>query len=178
MLVEVRKDFVDCDFEGSDGAEEVVVQSASFEVAPEAFDSVEFWAVNRKPDHKHMVFVFSQQVQGCLGAMIAGVVQNQDNASFSMSAQELPEELVELRGILAWIDQIVNTARAIVHRPVNTAFLITAGRGDFAASASEGPGFGEGRVEMNFTLIKVEQFESGCAIPRVFLRNARNSFFS
>ena len=177
-MIEICKDFVDGGLKGSCGSEEVVVQAAALEVAPKAFDGVEFRTVDREPDHKHVVFVFGEQLQGWLGAVIAGVVQHKNDPAVPMRVQQLPEEFVELRGVLARIDQIVNAARSIVQRAVNTALLIAAGRGDFTALASKCPGFGEGWVEMNFTLIKVEQFEAGCGIPRVFLRKARNSFFS
>jgi len=67
---------------------------------------------------------------------------------------------------------------AVVHRAVNAAFFIGTGRRDFHSLAAEHPGFGQGRVEMNFTLIEVEEFELGFGGGGFFFRNASSSFFS
>ena len=104
-----------------------------------------------------------QQLTDLAGAVIAGVIEDEDQSPLGVGLQQLAQELGELPGILLGIYHVVRLACPEVDRPVNAQALIRARSRDDGANSSKCPDLGQGRVEMNLTFIEVEQIEVGSA---------------
>lgn len=96
MLLQLTECFLNGCFQGFDLSEEVVVQSGSFQVAPEPFDQVQLRAVRRQPDYEDVVRVLSKQSPYGLRSMVAGIVNDQRQSTLRVRLQELSQELAEL----------------------------------------------------------------------------------
>ena len=178
MLVQVGEGLVDGRFESVGRAEEVVVQRALFQVAPEALDDVEFGAVGRKPDDPHVVLVLGQEVQRRPRNMVGGVVEHQDQEAVPLRLQQLPQEGVEPGGVLAGIDQVMDLAADPVQGAVDAEASVGAGRGHLGPLAAEDPDLGQRGVQVNFTLVEEQEVKAVPRVEHVFLRNAIRAFFS
>ena len=88
------------------------------------------------------------------------------------------EETEELGSVLLRMNHVVRLAVAVVERPVDAQPAVLSCRRHERALPPERPDLGQGRVEMNFTLVEEEEVESGCGGQGVFFRKPRNAFFS
>jgi hypothetical protein len=178
MLIQILEDFNDGRFKFFNCAEVVVIQGALFQIAPQAFDVVEFRAVFGKPKNKDVILMLCQEIQRGLCHMVACIIQDEDEIALLVVLEKLAEELVELSRVLFRMDKIVDLPGLEVERPVDAVLFVRPRSRDFGSFAAEGPDFGQGRVEMNLTLIKEEEVEGGALFERAFFKKRRNSFFS
>ena len=125
-----------------------------------------------------MILVFGKEVEGRPRRMVRGVVEHQDRPPSALGPQETAEEFVEPSGVLPPMHEVVDLPALVVDRPVETALLVRPGRRDLGASPPEGPDLGQGRVEVNLTLVEEEEIEAALGIERAFFRKSRISFFS
>lgn len=178
MSVEVMERFHDGLSQAIHRTEEVVVERASFQIAPQPFNGVEFRTVLGQPDDADVMFVFRQEVQGGGGGVVGGVVEGQDDQPVLLGLQKLPQELVELGGVFLGMDQVVRLTRPVVERPVDAELLVRSGGGHLGPDPFEGPDFGQGRVEMNLTLVEEEEVEENLGFKRAFFKKSKRTFFS
>jgi len=178
MLLEFAENVVDGAFERLDVSEEVVVQCRALEVTPQPFDEVELWTVAGQPNQEDMVRVLFEQGQDLPSAVVAGVVDYEHDPSFRMGFEQLPEKLVKLLGILLRVDHVMRLACPIVERTVDAESLINTSRRDHRPISAHRPDLGQGRVEVNLTLIEVEQVKGGVWPRGAFFRKSRKAFFS
>jgi hypothetical protein len=125
-----------------------------------------------------VVGVLFQQRQHGPGAVVAGVVDHEHHPPIGVSLEQLPEELAERLSVLPRVDQVVGLPRPVVERAVDADPLVDPGRRDDRPDAADRPDLGQGRVEVNLTLVEVEQVEPGVEPPRPPFTNARKAFFS
>lgn len=95
-----------------------------------------------------------------------------------MGRKKLREKLAKTSGVLLGVAHVMNLARLIVERPVQTKPLIIACGRDHRTRAFERPDFRQGRVQVNFTFVKVDKVEAGILFDCAFFKNARIAFFS
>ena len=95
-----------------------------------------------------------------------------------MGLEQLPEELAERLSVLPRVDQVVGLPRPVVERAVDADPLVDPGRRDDRPDAADRPDLGQGRVEVNLTLVEVEQVEGGLRMRGPLFRKSRIAFFS
>ena len=110
--------------------------------------------------------------------MILGVVQHQQQKATAIGLQQLPQELAELVSVLLGVHHVVRLAAAIVQCPIQAQLLVCSGGGNDRANPTQRPDLGQGRVEVNFTLIEVQQVEGDGALCCAFFKNSNRAFFS
>ena len=161
MLLELSEGFMDRGFERFNVAKKVIVQGRSFEIPPQPLNQIQLRTVTRQPCNQHMVTMLLQKFQNSVRPMVAGIVQDKNYVPIRVGLQQLPQELVELLGIFLGMHHVVALAGAIVESSIYAQSLVGACSRDEWTNASQRPHFRQGRVEVNFTLIEVEQVE-GC----------------
>lgn len=112
------------------------------------------------------------------GAMIAGIIEHEHQSSFRVVFEQLTQELRELLRVFLGMNHVMDLPGAIIERSIGTQALIRSRSWHERTDTSQRPDLGQGRVEMNLTLIEVEQVESSLGASRPFLTNARKAFFS
>ena len=95
-----------------------------------------------------------------------------------MGVQQMTQEVVELPGVLLRMHEVVGLAVAVVEGAVDAQPAVLSCRRHERALPPERPDLGQGRVEMNFTLVEEEEVEPGRGGQGVFFRKPRNAFFS
>lgn len=178
MPVEMSERLVDGFLQLIYRAEEVVVECAALQVAPQPFNGVELRAVLRQPDDANVTFMFGQEIEGCGGGVVGGVVEGQDDQPVFLGLQELPKELVELEGVFLGMHQVVRLSRPVIERPVDAELLVGTGGRDLRPDPLKGPDLRQGRVEMNLTLVEEEEVEERVGFERAFFKKSKRAFFS
>ena len=178
MLLKLGHCLMDSLLHGGRCPKEVVVEAAAFEIAPEPFDGVQFRAVLGQPDHKDVCLVYGQEIQDLPRRMVRSVIQHQDQEPMTIGFHKLSKELGELRGVLLGMHHVVRLSTGPVEGAIDTPAFIGAGRWNDGANASQCPHFGQGRVEVNLTLVEVQQVEVRFGLDRVFFRKSSKAFFS
>jgi len=177
MLLKLCHRQVNGGFHGSRGSKEVVVESGTLQVAPQPFNGIELRAVLGQPDHERMRLMHRQEVQDLGGGVVGGIVQDQDQEVMVVALQQLAKEIRELRGVLLGVHQVVRLPAAPVEGPIDAAAFVGAGGWYLRANPSQRPHLGQGRVEVNLTLVEVQQVEVRLGANRVFFRKSSKAFF-
>jgi len=111
-------------------------------------------------------------------AMIFGVVQNQHEQTPAIGLQQLLQELGKLMSILLGMHHVMTLAAAVVQGPIHAQLLVGSGGWNHRPNPTQRPDLGQGRVEVNFTLIEVQQVEGGGALCCAFFKKPNSAFFS
>jgi hypothetical protein len=178
VLLQFCESLVDGSFQRLHVPVEVVVQCRSLEVAPEPFDQVQFGAIPGQPYNKDVVRVILKQLPDRLRAVIRGVVEHQDQSSLGIGFHQLEKEFGELLRVLLGMNHVVRLPATVVQRTIDAHTLVASCRRDHRPDTAKRPDLRQGRVEMNLTLIEVEQVEGCLRMCRPLFTNSKNAFFS
>lgn len=122
--------------------------------------------------------MFCQEIKSGSSHMIACIVEDKDDKTLTFCLQKLTQKFVELRRILLGVNQIMHLLGPVIQRPIDAVLLVRSRSRDLDSLALEAPNLGQGRVEVNFTLVKEEEVKVGFLLKRAFFKKARTSFFS